>query len=98
MKRRKTLTQIATLTSDRSWHNWAQRRISRVYTDTEVLESSGEYVSYNADTGGHTVKTLSGKTIEGVESLTNAGQEAGQRVALSGDDRSGYRFKTVPRG
>jgi hypothetical protein len=86
--------KIAKQTAQRNWYKFVQRTAELRQRQTQYQESNGVYQGYDADTGKAEIKLLDGKTIY-ADSITNAGQLKGDRVAVSGNRKK--LFKTMPR-
>lgn len=89
------LIRLAKLQADQAWNEYRDRQVAKTIEIGQQLQSSGYYLGYNADTGLHQITLLSGQSVE-AQSITNSGQAAGDRVAVSRDGQ-GWRFKTMPR-
>lgn len=88
------LVNFAKLQANRNLKRWADRQLQTRKIQQQVVESSGNYLGYDADKEAHQIRLLSGKVVD-AEALTNAGLDVGDAVAVS--KGGGYRFKSMPR-
>lgn len=81
--------QLATLKANEAAYRSAQRRINKQVEQDSQSQTIGAYVGYNADSGLHLVAVKGGGLIN-ARSLSNAGQQVGDNVAIAYSGMTAY--------
>jgi len=81
--------QLATLKANDAAYRSAQRRINKQLEQDGQSQTIGSYIGYNADIGLHQVVVKGGGIIN-ARSLSNAGQQVGDNVAIAYSGMTAY--------
>lgn len=81
--------ELAILKANSAALTSVQRRVNQQIDRDGQVQTIGAYVGYNADLGTHQVQVPGGGMVE-VRSLSNAGQQTGDTVAIAYSGMTAY--------